>query len=177
MQHVGNRPELRAIETPKEPRMKVVSNRFGTLEVDEADIVQFPAGIIGFPRETRFLVVPHSEVIAFLQSVTTPELAFPLVSVHVLGEDYPDVPLLPIAEQAGLGDNLADISVLAVLCAQKGQPATVNLLAPVIVNVATRVGAQVFLEGSRYTTRELFFMRQREDAPSATGSLDKAAAG
>jgi hypothetical protein len=32
----------------------------------------------------------------------------------------------------------------------------VNLLAPLLINSRTRSGAQVFLDGSRYSTRELF---------------------
>jgi hypothetical protein len=31
-------------------------------------------------------------------------------------------------------------------------------LAPLLINSVTRQGAQVFLEGSRYTTRELFVL-------------------
>jgi flagellar assembly factor FliW len=51
---------------------------------------------------------------------------------------------------------LDDFAVLAVLSAPRSQPATVNLLAPLLINSVTRRGAQVFLEGSRFTTRELF---------------------
>jgi flagellar assembly factor FliW len=88
------------------------------------------------------------------------------------------VDLAPIANKVGLGTDTEDWAVMAVLAAPKGQPATVNLLAPVIVNVATRVGAQLFLEGSSYTTRELFVMRPRADEPGEENqTLEKAAAG
>jgi flagellar assembly factor FliW len=45
---------------------------------------------------------------------------------------------------------------MVVLCALSGQPATVNLLAPIVVNASTRTGAQVILEGTRFSTREFF---------------------
>src|SRR6185295_12123717 len=100
----------------------------------------------------------QSTLIAWLQSVQTPGLAFPVVSAHGLVLDYPDVPLEPVAEKAGLGGSADDYAVLAVLCATQLQPATVNLLAPLLINSVTRQGAQVFLEGSRFTTRELFVL-------------------
>jgi flagellar assembly factor FliW len=126
------------------PKMHIATTRFGSVEVPEENLIHFKSGIIGFPRETKFALIPHGEstLIAWLQSAQTPALAFPVVSAHGLVLDYPDVPLEPIAE----------------ICASQLQPATVNLLAPLLINAATRQGAQVFLEGSRFTTRELFVL-------------------
>ena len=55
--------------------------------------------------------------------------------------------------------------MLAVLSAPRGMPATVNLLAPVLINSVNRMGAQVFLEGSRFTTRELFVLPPTSERP------------
>jgi flagellar assembly factor FliW len=138
--------------------MQIVTTRFGSVEVPDEHLIHFKNGIIGFPREFKFALIPHgqSTLIAWLQSAITPALAFPVVSAHGLVVDYPDVPLDPVAEKAGLGGAPDDFAVLAVLCAPRGLPATVNLLAPLLINSVTRLGAQVFLEGSRFTTRELF---------------------
>jgi flagellar assembly factor FliW len=138
--------------------MQIATTRFGSVEVPEEHLIQFKNGIIGFPRESKFALIPHgqSTLIGWLQSAVTPALAFPVVSAHGLVVDYPDVPLDAVVEKAGLPGTLDDFAVLAVLCAPRGLPATVNLLAPLLVNSVTRQGAQVFLEGSRFTTRELF---------------------
>jgi flagellar assembly factor FliW len=130
------------------------------VEVPEENLIHFKSGIIGFTKESKFALIPHgqSTLIAWLQSAQTPGLAFPVVSAHGLVLDYPDVPLEPVAEKAGLGGTSDDFAVLAVLCATQLQPATVNLLAPLLINSVTRQGAQVFLEGSRFTTRELFVL-------------------
>ena len=140
--------------------MQIATTRFGSVEVPEENLIHFKSGIIGFPKEAKFALIPHgqSTLIAWLQSAQTPGLAFPVVSAHGLVLDYPDVPLEPVAEKAGLGGTSDDFAVLAVLCATQLQPATVNLLAPLLINSVTRQGAQVFLEGSRYTTRELFVL-------------------
>ncbi len=157
--------------------MQIQTTRFGVVEVPEADLIHFKSGIIGFPRETKFALIPHgqSTLIAWLQSVTAPGLAFPLVSAHGLVLDYPDVPISGPAEKAGLSGEIDDFAVLAVLCAPRLQPATVNLLAPLLINSVTRQGAQVFLEGSRFTTRELFVLpgTGTSQAPSAEGEGER----
>jgi flagellar assembly factor FliW len=138
--------------------MNIESQRFGTLEINEDELLSFPAGVIGFPTEQRFALVPHhgSGYIAWLQSVSTPALAFPVVSAHAFGDRYPDVPVGTAAQEAGLDGAEDSLAVMVVLCALSGQPATVNLLAPIVVNAATRTGAQVILEGTRFSTREFF---------------------
>ena len=138
--------------------MNIESQRFGTLDINEDELLSFPAGVIGFPSEQRFALVPHqgSGYIAWLQSVSTPGLAFPVVSAHAFGEMYPDVPVSAAAQEAGVEGSEEALAVMVVLCALSGQPATVNLLAPIVVNAATRQGAQVILEGTRFSTREFF---------------------
>jgi flagellar assembly factor FliW len=138
--------------------MDVDSTRFGKVKVEDSDVIRFPAGIIGFRSEKAFVLIPHgkSSLIGWLQSTTTPGLAFPVVSAHGLVHEYPDVSIDDAATRAGVGDARDELAVLVVLAAPLDLPATVNLLAPLIVNAATRIGAQVFLEGSRFSTQELF---------------------
>jgi flagellar assembly factor FliW len=105
-----------------------------------------------------------------LQSVSTPELAFPVVSAHAFGDKYPDVPVGGPAEEAGLSGPAESLAVMVVLCALSNQPATVNLLAPIVVNATTRQGAQVILEGTRFSTREFFALPDETRAkPPANG--------
>ena len=150
--------------------IEVQTSRFGIVQVEETAPIRFPAGVIGFPDETEFVLVPHgdSDFIAWLQSAKTPELAFPVVSAHGLVADYPDVDIEKVADRVGLGAAPEDLALLLVLSTPRGLPATVNLLAPVVVNSRDRVGAQLFLEGSRFSTRELF-VTPREAAVESDG--------
>ena len=136
-------------------KMIIQSDRFGTIDVDEQDILIFPRGIIGFANEKEFILVRtrNAHAIGWLQSATTPHMALPVVSAHVLLTKYPDVNIESYAEAAGLGPSLEELAVLVVLNAPPGIPATVNLVAPIIVNATTRRGAQLLLEGTRFTTR------------------------
>ena len=146
--------------------MAIQSNRFGRVEVNAKDIITFPKGIIGFADEHEFVLIrtTNAQSVGWLQSVTNPSMALPVVSAHVLAPPYPDVDIESYAQAVGHGTNFEDMAVLVVLNAQPGVPATVNLVAPIIVNAATCVGAQVLLEGTRFTTRELFVLPPRSDA-------------
>lgn len=146
--------------------MNIQSQRFGSLEVAEDQVLNFPEGIIGFPNEREFVLLPHntSGFLAWLQSTSSPALALPVVSAHAFGERYPDVALEPSVTALGMGEVNDDLALMVVLSAPQGQPATVNLLAPILVNVATRQGAQLILDGSRFTTRELFIRDQDTEA-------------
>lgn len=138
--------------------MKIESTRFGTLEVDDNKVIRFPKGLIGFPEEKSFVMVHHkgSDMVAWLQSTANPALALPVVSVHQFGPGYPDVPLDAAAERAGLDGSPDNMAALVVMCAGPNTPPTVNLQAPIIVDAENWTGVQTILEGTKYTTREVF---------------------
>ncbi len=149
--------------------MKIESQRFGAIEVSEEDVIRFPGGVIGFPAEDSFILIhsQRSQILGWLQSTKTPALALPVVSAHAFAGAYPDVDLAARSAAAGLGEAVEDLAVLVVLSAPPKQPATVNLMAPIIVNTATRTAAQVFLEGTRFSTRELFALPDAAQPPDA----------
>jgi flagellar assembly factor FliW len=160
--------------------MIVNTRRFGEIEIEPREVLHFPVGIAGFPDERAFILVRTRETghIAWLQSARTPTLALPLVSAHAFGSAYPDVAFMPIAEKAGLGSNLEDMAMMVVLSAPQGQPATVNLLAPIVVNTETRIGGQIFLEGTSFGTREFFVLPESSQKESqASAQALSAAAG
>ncbi|MBN1606943.1 MAG: flagellar assembly protein FliW [Polyangiaceae bacterium] len=149
------------------------SQRFGRIEISRDDVISFPTGIVGFPEDKEFILLRNerSDIIGWLQSVSNPALALPVVSAHCFGDEYPDVSVADAAQNAGLDGDPEQLAVLVVLAALPGQPATVNLLAPIIISADTRTGAQVILEGTRFTTRELFVLpgtRAREVSRPAT---------
>ncbi|HEV8550371.1 MAG TPA: flagellar assembly protein FliW [Polyangiaceae bacterium] len=148
--------------------MKIESTRFGTLEIDENKVIGFPKGLIGFPEEKSFIMVHHrgTDSIAWLQSTLTPSLALPVVSVHQFAPSYPDVPLDQAAERAGLQGSPENMAALVVLCATPGVPATVNLAAPIIVDSERWTGVQTILEGTKYSTREVFVVPAAATKPS-----------
>jgi len=144
--------------------MKVQSSRFGTIELDDQEVINFPAGLIGFPDETSFVMLrpkPESPI-AWLHSTQTSWFALPVVSAEALAADFGGS-ISEATKAAGIVASDEPFAVMAVLNAPgAGAPASVNLMAPIIVNAETRQGAQLLLDSSNYSTQEPFVLRTAE---------------
>ena len=125
--------------------MRIQTSRFGNFEVDDKDPIHFPQGMIGFPEEKQFVLLRHRDdsAIGWLQSTTNSGLAFPVVSIDALAVVYPAINAVPVPVPGQKAEEADPHAVMAVLCASAGQPATVNLLAPIVVNVRSRKGAKM----------------------------------
>lgn len=128
--------------------MLVNSDRFGSIEVDADDAITFPQGVIGFPQDDTFVLLRPREDsrIAWLQSTRSPALALPVVSLHATAIDAPFDAIVAAVNEMQIAENVDDCAVLLVVTATPGVRPTVNLLAPIIVNSATRTGVQVLLD-------------------------------
>lgn len=148
--------------------MQIHSYRFGVLEIESREVIRFPDGIIGFPNEREYVLLRKSSrsAIGWLQATTNPSLAFPVVSLDSLCVDsgYYDY-LVQACAHRGLGAPGDGLAVMAIVCAAADSPASVNLLAPVVVKTLERLGAQIFLLDSNYSTHEPLRMQERRLAP------------
>ncbi len=131
--------------------IRLISTRFGDIEVDEAKAIVFPRGLIGFPNARRYvLLYPGGRgKVAWLQSLEVSGLAFPVVDGGLLGDDYPRPGPVQLAQEAGIG--ATDLAILVVVAAQKGAGLIANMLAPLVVDLETRSGAQIVLDPQRYS--------------------------
>jgi len=138
--------------------MTVTTSRFGEVSYAETEVIAFPWGIPGFEDARRFLALtledqPH---FVWLQSVDRPELALPCADPWQLFPNYE--PRLPGYVVSALDvQNPEDFTILCVVVVTKdAAEMTMNLLAPVVVNLKTNRGRQVMLENSGYSAREPF---------------------
>ena len=144
---------------------RVNTVRFGDIEVDESKVVHFPQGIPAFEEEHEFLIIPYDETspYVFLQSLTTPDLAFLMTIPFVFFPDYEfeidddSLSKLGIREQEELL-----IYVLLSLPGGKVEKMTANLMAPVIINTTNMQARQVVLDKSRYNTKHRLFPEKKE---------------
>ena len=145
---------------------KVNTLRFGEIEVDEGKIVHFADGIPAFEEEHEFLIIPYDEEspYVFLQSLTTPELAFLMTMPFVFFPEYEFE--LDDANQEKLGlTREEDMLVYMLLTIPDGQveSMTANLMAPIVMNQVTMQARQIVLDKSRYTTKHRLFPVKKED--------------
>jgi flagellar assembly factor FliW len=143
------------------------SDRFGKIEYDEAEVIRFPQGLIGFADMHRFFLHHDKgiEPLCWLVSLDDPGLAFLIVNPFLFFNDYEDKVKLPKVLRSQMGE-AADLRVLCIVTAAANFAlSTVNLLGPLVINARIRNGWQVVLEDEELSTRHFLF----PDAASAAG--------
>jgi flagellar assembly factor FliW len=133
--------------------IRIETARFGELEVPNSSVMHFPDGIVPFGRDLTFAVigddcsglVPQPGPVAWLQCVQLPELAFWVGHAGLLLPDH-RIELEPHHLRRMHIRRPDQLSVLLILTLQDRQ-VTANLLAPVLLNTARRLGRQVILTG------------------------------
>jgi flagellar assembly factor FliW len=113
----------------------VESTRFGSLDVPEEALIEFPAGLIGVGGRS-FALLSREEGTAFrwLQETERPELALPVVDPFMFFPAYEVRISDAEAERIGI-ERAEEADVLAIVrAAGEIEDFTVNLLAPVLVS-------------------------------------------
>lgn len=138
--------------------MQMESTRFGTIDVEEDAVLSFPDGLIGLPG-SRYALLAHTEASPFwwLHSVDHADIAVPVTKPWLFFHDYEvkvsddDARKLQLDEPAG-----AEI-LCVVRAAEELEDFTVNLVAPIVLNAAARLGRQVINEIAGYDVRQPLF--------------------
>lgn len=134
--------------------MKLQTERFGTLEIDSQDILEFPEGILGFEEYHRYTIIEQSDsIFHFLQCIDEPQLAFVVLMPELLRPDYQVVLDEPHISQLKIS-NPEEARVYSIVTIPEDvAEMTANLQAPVIVNTKERLGKQVILMDGKYHTK------------------------
>ena len=116
-------------------QVKFRSTRFGTVEVDESAVIEFPAGLIGLPG-TRWALVDAGPGSPFrgLHSLDDEDLALPVTSPWTFFPDY--VVELSDADSERVGGDDPDAMEVLVTVRATPEPAdfTANLRAPIVIH-------------------------------------------
>lgn len=140
--------------------MNVQTTRFGDVKIEADDILLFRGGMIGFEGEQHWVVLADSDnaAVAWLQSIHHPELALPVVSPRRFEKTY-QVRVESTQLQDVQLKSMEEAHVLATLGMGDGG-LSMNLRAPIIINVARKLGCQVITFDEQPLQYELTSTRQ-----------------
>lgn len=144
--------------------MRIQTSRFGLIEIQESDVVQFPEGILGFGQLRRFVLIddPTDEIFAWLQSCEEPGIAFPILEPELFTTAYN--PILAKSDLAALQLNEPKgyrmFSIVTI--PQDPTQMTANLKAPIIINVKARIARQCVLQDNQLAIREPIFAKLQQ---------------
>ena len=144
----------------EEKTITINSVKFGEVTVDKNNIFEFISPIIGFNDLTKYTIIDYKPDSPFkwLQSVEDMELAFPVTLCSFFGIDYKfDI---PDEEAQNLEiENPDDIFVcnIANIPSSNPQGVTINMLAPIVVNLKNRKAMQIILKNTDFQVRYKLF--------------------
>lgn len=130
--------------------MKLTTKLFGEIEISDEKIINFGNGIIGFPDLRKFTLIYDEEnqgtAISWLQSLDEPAFAIPVLNPLVVKEGYDPFINDELLKPLG-GISPENIYVLVTVTVPKNiKELSVNLKAPIIINVDEKKGSQIIVE-------------------------------
>jgi flagellar assembly factor FliW len=147
-----------------ERQMNLNTSRFGELEIESTDIIEFVHGIPGFEEYKQYVILElEDSPFAYLQSVEKGELAFIVVEPFVFFPQYefdiPEIALEELRIRSG-----QEVLIRSIVSAKdKLENATLNLVAPIVINSEQRLGKQVILTNTEYSTRHKVVSKEPDE--------------
>jgi flagellar assembly factor FliW len=135
--------------------MKISTTRFGSVHIEADDILLFPAGIVGFEECRHWVILADADndSVGWLQCVSRADVALPVVSPRRYMPDYhvrvARGQLAPLQLAA-----MDQAYVLTIVSKDNGR-LTLNLRAPLIVNLDRRLGRQIITADEQPTQFEV----------------------
>ncbi len=143
--------------------MKINTTRFGEIEVTEELIFNFESPIIGYEELSKYTLIDHNENSCFkwFQSAEAGEVAFPVTTTSYFNIEYDFEISDSDAEKIAL-TSVENLIVLNIATIPHSNPknTTINLKAPIIINVENKKGMQIVLNDDRYAIRYPLFANQ-----------------
>ena len=121
---------------------QIYHHQFGTLDIDDQIVLQFPNGLIGFEHLHKFILVNDEDTQPFywLVAVEEPETTFPVLPPKIIDESY----------ETSISNGNAN-TVLAISCLREQiENSYINLRSPIIINNKTQPGKQIVLDDERW---------------------------
>lgn len=138
--------------------MKVNTRIFGEVDIDEAKIIRFPKGIVGFPELTDFALIHDEErgpqnAIRWMQSMQEPNFAMPVIDPLVVVPNYN--PMVDDELLKGIGEIKEDniLVLVTITVPKKIEDMSMNLQAPFVINADERKATQVIVDTEKYPVR------------------------
>ncbi len=139
--------------------MDLETSRFGRVQYDQEDVIEFPEGILGFGHIKKYIMVedPHDEVFIWLQSCDSSDVAFPILEPELFSSSY-SVELNRHELEAIQIKTVGEARIFNIVTIPENPTQmTANLKAPIVVNVKNRIARQCVLQDNDLAIREPIF--------------------
>lgn len=155
--------------------MFISTRHFGDIEIGSDQIIDFDSGILGFETIKKYvLIVDQNDESAFkwLQSIDEPSLAFVVINPFYIKPDYELDIKDEVVRQLKIEKEQDVEPYCIVVVPEDITRMTVNLKAPVIINIKSKKGIQIVLENDEYLVKH-YIMEQNKGEGNQNVGTDK----
>lgn len=135
--------------------MKIQTAHFGEVEIEDQSILVFEKGLPGLEEDKRFALLSNkdSHPVNWLQSLDHQEISLPVMDPFSVYPDYSFDIAQEDVDQLAI-EQIKDVFILCILVIPANPNAmTINLSAPVIINIKNKKGCQIILDDRKYRMR------------------------
>jgi flagellar assembly factor FliW len=148
--------------------MEFTTKLFGTIDVDDSKIVEFPDGILGFPELKKFALMYDNEKntaggLNFMVSLDETAFMMPVVPALVVEPGYS--PKFTDDIEAVIGKLTEDNALVLVTMTIPSDVTkmTVNLNAPIVINTESKKGVQSVVANDEYDVKYPIYDKLKKD--------------
>jgi flagellar assembly factor FliW len=144
--------------------MIIETSRFGQIELNSEDLIDFPEGILGFSGLRHFVLLddPNDEIFAWLQSCENAGIAFPVLEPELIFTPYKVN--LTKGDSAGIalkaGQKARSFAIVTI--PEDITMMTANMKAPIVINIEERIARQCVLQDNSLSIRDPIFLKLQQ---------------
>ena len=135
---------------------KFSTERFGELNYRQEDVIHLPDGLVGLPDLRKWLILEMGQGVPmmWLQSLDRSDFGFPVCQPELFLDEY-TWDLTP-SQDLKIRDGAAGqrVALIIATIGSAGACITGNLLAPIVIDSASRRGVQAPQPEDRYSLRQ-----------------------
>lgn len=131
--------------------MRIATKFLGEIEIVEQDILTFEQGLLGLEDYKKFVLLPIDESLplVLLQSVDQMEVGFVVAYPFAFKKDYGFDISDEDRKQLQIEKEEDALTYTIVTMKETLQDSTINLLAPLIINLDKKLGKQIILQDNK----------------------------
>jgi len=128
--------------------VEINTTRFGMVEINEKSVIVFPSGLPGFADLSKFAIVKceQTEPIQWLQSMEDMDISIPIINPFLIKEDYE---IEVSDDELDIIDSHSEEEMIVLnimVLPEELSKMTVNLMAPILINVKEMLGVQIMMD-------------------------------
>lgn len=156
--------------------MTINTRHFGDIEIDDKGIIDFVEGLPAFEEYRRYVLLKdgdESSPFRWLQCIDNADLAFAIVDPFAVKKDY-EVELSPENIKLLGIEKAEDVATYSIVVVpEDASKISMNLKAPIIINIKSNMGKQVILDTDKYGVRHYILEELRRQEVAGNVGADK----